>query len=152
MAKSCNVRLWVMRDTYTQDFTVCVWGFTRSEIDWTLCCSQLSQASRRQSEVWSQSDCGDKEKDLPSGHQAPCWLSFPSSHIESLHYVKYQLSSFFYFTACIFTCNWDRFSVVCVLDGKLESCFLPYWEANEVQCKEQLHDPRNWNMVIRTKW
>lgn len=31
--------------------------------------------------------------------------------------------------------------------SNLESCFLPYWEANEVQCKEQLDDPRNWNMI-----
>jgi hypothetical protein len=93
---------------------------------------------------------GDKEKDLTCGHQARYWQFFLSSHTESLHYVKFQLSSLFYFTAFIFTCNQDCFSIVCVLGSKLESCFLPYWEADEVQCKEQLDDPRNWNMVIRT--
>jgi len=34
----------------------------------------------------------------------------------------------------------------------LEACFLPYWEANEAQCKQQLADPRNWNLVSSLFW
>lgn len=31
--------------------------------------------------------------------------------------------------------------------NKLESCFLPYWETHEAQCKQELDDPSNWNMI-----
>ena len=35
-----------------------------------------------------------------------------------------------------------------VSGNKLDSCFLPYWEMHEAECKQEVDDLSNWNMVI----
>jgi hypothetical protein len=116
--------------------------------------------SHMQSLVSQYSNSSEKESDYITGAEMQAWPTSVPCHTT---YVALILSSEFlvsasgtrwrgelvYFTVCIFACDQNSFCAVYVVGSKLESCFLPYWEANEAQCTEQLDDPRNWNLVSR---